>query len=884
MKKIMNVFGKPKPKHVKPPKIPKKNAKAIPIQVDPLVLDLSNIQDAPILNVEPLPIKEDRQYLKSLENELDYNILREQLINFGKIFPNDDKTEKYEPIVKAIIFKYKDAKILRYIIRLYLNQYSLDFKEFYTKFLKNPEAFMELRELRKLFNTLLKNSSMKHDDFQNSMKLKVDDVGVILEPVDMVLISEKLNNFKDMYPEHKKIIKLVLDDFDLKLMLKFMREFINQSTQTLEVFYKVFISDPTIKLIMKNVHIIEPIVPLHKPITPKIRTLSESEVKDCIMMYTLVPWITDSIEKIYISEVDNDISKYTLKTMAPPININGMDWYRVNKKYYELRCDPMFYTSQKGNITSFINKMTGELFLNFRIGYGIYKSRADKTIGKLNMIMQDEMLFEKEVRYITEKNRTVSQILTEISNEPIKPDTEKVANRILSTYLPGKDVFIKDLINNITKASPTVEVFSRNLGNIAIYFSRALDMVSCGVFKTKVLANIYNPYELLTLTQNEKLPEIFSDKISLGVNSIKIREMITKDLEGSLKDFVEDFTDLLYIDRNVHGKYTSRASTRQGDHFRYDRSLFPDNWKSECEKVFNVDIDIKYPILQPDINITSITPGSLTPGLLDFIRLDIERMANIRTLENKIDSGKTEYIDEIPNDFDGDISDGDDGGYNDGIIERAIKDNGMMDDIDGCDGIFPTDSGQYDRDGFTNDGCDGIFPTDSGHNKDGIDGFLNDGIFLTDNDNGMDDDGDTEDDGDTYGDNETDYEEDDNGEDDNGADDNGVDYRDGDNGYEDSYDNRDYGFNYDANDGVNDDGYGKSDVVNDDGYGKSDGVLSDKCRHCLEGIGNSCFKSVLCDENDIIIVKYCSLKCIEKYNFKKHKLKKQKKNKKKIQD
>ena len=97
MKKIMNVFGKSKPKPVKPPKIPKKNAKAIPIPVNiPQVLDLSNIQDAPMLAVEPLPIKEDREYLKSLENELDYNILREQLINFGNIFPNTTCNTRHE--------------------------------------------------------------------------------------------------------------------------------------------------------------------------------------------------------------------------------------------------------------------------------------------------------------------------------------------------------------------------------------------------------------------------------------------------------------------------------------------------------------------------------------------------------------------------------------------------------------------------------------------------------------------------------------------------------------------------------------------------------------------------------------------------------------------
>ena len=114
-----------------------------------------------IAEIQPFDIKDEREYLKEILKLENYNDVRIQLIHFGNLFPTtsitrkDNKTDykfieekykgpKYSITIDLILLKYTDIKILKYILRLFLNQYNLTIEDFYNKFLINPDEFVSI--------------------------------------------------------------------------------------------------------------------------------------------------------------------------------------------------------------------------------------------------------------------------------------------------------------------------------------------------------------------------------------------------------------------------------------------------------------------------------------------------------------------------------------------------------------------------------------------------------------------------------------------------------------------------------------------------------------------------------------------------------------------
>ena len=609
MKKILSnkPSGKKKPKSKSTP-----GSKAISTLFD--IIDSNPGLNIPYITTKNTEFSvSERDYLQELINQEDYNVLKIHLVRFGEKF-------EYEPEIKAIVRDYADIRVIKYIIKSFLNQYSLTFQDYYQKFLKNPDKFIDIIKYRK---KLLSVGRMNPDE-----------------------ILDAVRSLKETHPSLEKLIAKI-EIFDTNLILMFIKEFLNQTDKTIHEFYKIFINEPNVAETITEV-VNEPVIGAVDIPIVTAATVYSNEIKECMSMYSIIPWLVETVEKIYITNADSNINKYVAKIFAP-VNIKGTDWYRVNKKYYELQCDPMYDKIQTADILNFYDKKTKVLVINLKVAYETSLGK-----GKKRLIIQDETIFNAEQKYLYDKFKTIEQKLAEILKEPVGPDAEKISKSIFNAYfnrvsLPGEHnssytnislkinkTYVDSLINLLIEKSNNVREFASNLADICIYISFKLTS-SCQHFKNQLGATLYTPTEVLALTKEQKLPEVFGSGILTGSNTPQIQARFTRDLENSKKDFVDDFADRIYIERNPFGNHKIRSSARNNYMFRFDVTDFPSDWKTKCSTIFKIPTmeESKYENKLPS-NVEK-TNENLASGLLDYIIMDINKLMQLRTFEGQND-------------------------------------------------------------------------------------------------------------------------------------------------------------------------------------------------------------------------------------------------------
>lgn len=632
--------------------------------------------------------------------------------NYGPRFnvynkPKIGVKKLYKDIVKSILSNYKELNMLKYIIKLYLNQYSLTFEDFHDKFLKKPIVFKALKDVRKMFLDIVQHKQ---------------DEGIFERTLELDMVHNYFDEFSEEYKDYQNILADIKENFDLKETLNFIKEFLDQTHQYLDEFYDEFMSDPIIKMRLSKpagiqVQMENPTL-LQTVVSDKIAELSDdTQYKDSEFMYSIVPWLSNTVENVLIAKVDNDISDYIARkpgksnktTQVPPVNINGEDWYKVNNKYFKLQANPDYKKEQKGDVLNFIDNTTGKLFVNFKLAFEVYAAKKER--GKINIVFQDEALFAKEIEYIHEKTASIPQKINEILQQDIKQDIKDNAINICKSYIKLQDEYIKTFINLLSTQSAKVEDFIVRLGNILIYFPIEINNFSYELFKTRTNTGFYTPDELVNLTPVEKLPEIYDLSLDLEGRNITnlTRDTITDYLNNKLREFVEDFVDHMYQIRNPYTSFKPRSQyihRREAPRLKGilpDWRLEADNFIKKYDETFtrlkndakdtdeeNVDINdlgkyMKYrendkiyyfnildaisrlknenltnpytlqPLSEqfldslrnlrikipenikekiPDIVVTE----SMTPGLIQLLRIDINRMLENTTLENKLDN------------------------------------------------------------------------------------------------------------------------------------------------------------------------------------------------------------------------------------------------------
>ena len=516
---------------------------------------------------------DDRLLFKEILGEENFENFKRDFSGLIYIFP------EYETAIKNTAVSYNDKIILKYIINLYLLQYSLTFQDFYDKFLQQPRNFLELREFRKLLYSISENNT----DFET--------------------VKKDLRAFGVAYPDYNEAITSMLEELDEKFLNKFIKDFLKQSSEGVERFYKIFVSDPLIKLNLGNAQKIDiaeeqtPIVLKYEhgfgfvdepsqripDFTEPVRSKVEKKkapykistgVSECEFIFTTVPWIQEKVLGIYIARVDTDISKYIQKDKS--LDINDELYYKVNKNYYELRCEKTLFKTQKDDILNFSKK--GELLVNFKIAFEVETANA----GVIGVYLQDEDMFKDEVKYMKEKSKTSLQVIEEILTEPVGDDAKTIAFSIMKNYFDksADKNYINQIIDLAVESSPTVKDLAKQLANIAIYLSQGgIEKINFGAFRTHIEIGYYKPEDLLKLSYKEKAPEIFGPDNQIDR---KTRDQIKSDLKRNFNDFIEDFADNMYISRNIYTRYKPRKDTRHGNRFMYNLTKPLRDWRKNC--------------------------------------------------------------------------------------------------------------------------------------------------------------------------------------------------------------------------------------------------------------------------------------------------------------
>jgi len=542
---------------------------------------------------------DEKLFFNELLQEPNFTEFKRKLVNMKFIFP------EYEKVFEGLINNYNDDIILKYIIKLYIPQYSLTLQDFYNKFLQDPKEFLVLRELRKLFYKILEVYKLGFGTDTEYEKVK-----------------EQLILFGNTYPKYNEILNTILTDLDVKnkkFLFKFIKEYMKFTDLTLQDFYNQFKRDTMVKLALLKK---EPVVIKTTPIEPILleptiikpdRYLSgidktkdtDSSIKDCMYIFSTIPWLKEKVKKVYISKADTDINDYIISVGTANVDtklsnymvdnivlfVNDMPWYRTNKKYLELQCSNKYYKVQDGDVLNIYNRKTKELFVNFRIAFEVeVENGIDEKTGEIidnkevvGIILQDEDLFSDEVKFFKNKNKTPLDIIEDIFKEHVTEDSKERAIMILNKVFNGiaSENYIKEVINILAEDSPTVKDLVKKVGDIYIYlYPSGIESISFKTFRKHIELGQYSPEELTKLTYIEKVPEIFGEDSKVDK---KTQKEIKNDLRGSFENFIEDFGDDMYINRNIYSKYKRRSEYRHGDRFRYKIKKQLKDWRHNCE-------------------------------------------------------------------------------------------------------------------------------------------------------------------------------------------------------------------------------------------------------------------------------------------------------------
>jgi hypothetical protein len=565
---------------------------------------------------------DERLFFNELLNETDYTEFKRKLVNMKFIFP------EYEKALEGLINNYNDEIILKYIIRLYIPQYSLTLEDFYKKFLQYPKEFLVLRELRKLFYKILEDNTV---GFESEAEYET--------------VKEQLVLFGNTYPKYNKILNTILTDLDIKnkkFLFKLIKEYMKYTDLTLQEFYDQFKQDTLVKLAISKREppvvptiAIEPTIVEPTVIKPnryfsgidKTKYVSNS-MKDCMYIFSTIPWLKEKVKNIYISKVDTDISDYITSVEITDVDtdlanymvdgkvlfINDMPWYRTNKKYLELQCSDKYYKVQNGDVLNIYERKTKELFANFRIAFEVeVENSVDEESGEVidntgvvGIILQDEELFADEVKFFKNKNKTPLDIIDDILKEQVTEAVKERAFSMLNKVFNGiasKD-YIREVVNILAEDSKTVKDLAKRVGNIYIYlYPAGIESISFKTFRKHIELGQYSPEEITKLTYTEKVPEIFGEDSKVDK---KTRQEIKGDLRVSFENFIEDFGDEIYIDRNIYSKYKRRSDYRHGGGFRYKIKKQLKDWREDCENFKDYDVIGKMDKILDTINIKKI--------------------------------------------------------------------------------------------------------------------------------------------------------------------------------------------------------------------------------------------------------------------------------------
>jgi hypothetical protein len=304
---------------------------------------------------------------------------------------------------------------------------------------------------------------------------------------------------------------------------------------------------------------------IKKPLTlPKRVTITPYD--GCFKDQRDVPWLKNidfTIITPALGDSLQEINDYIQKDIS--YSFKGLKWYRVKKSFHNLMCRSFRTRDEDSN--SIIATINGKK-VRMQIAY-VTKDQ--------DFIIQDEDIFKLEKEYIKNLKMYPHDKVSLFLKSKVDESTQKFAknrlSEILSIVAPEVEEYkdpdgqyITRAIEKIMENSVINKDLLTRIAEIGIYLKD-----NNGIFFKRIKHEYYIPEILVTLTREEKLPEVFDDPTEKNIVSIN------NIIDNQVNNYVQTLADSIYQRNNS----TERVPMRP---YAQIPKYKVNKWKSACDE------------------------------------------------------------------------------------------------------------------------------------------------------------------------------------------------------------------------------------------------------------------------------------------------------------
>jgi len=299
---------------------------------------------------------------------------------------------------------------------------------------------------------------------------------------------------------------------------------------------------------------------------PLPKRLTITPYDGCFKDQRDVPWLKN-IDFTIITPAPGDslheIINYIQKDIS--YSFKGLKWYRVKKSFHNLMCRSFRTRDEDSN--SVVATINGKK-VRMQIAY-VTKDQ--------DFIIQDEDIFKLEKEYIKNLKMYPHDKVSLFLKSKIDESTQKFAKdrlaEILSFVAPEVEEYKDPNGQYITRAVEKMmenSVINRDLltriAEIGVYLKD-----NNGIFFKRIKQEYYIPEILVTLTREEKLPEVFDDPTEKNIYQIN------NIIDNQVNNFVQTLADSIYQKNNATERVPMRPYA-QLPQYKVKK------WKSACDE------------------------------------------------------------------------------------------------------------------------------------------------------------------------------------------------------------------------------------------------------------------------------------------------------------
>ena len=316
-------------------------------------------------------------------------------------------------------------------------------------------------------------------------------------------------------------------------------------------------------------------------VEPEIKESSEDIDPFCYNINVRAPWVGNNYQRVAYTWIYTNTPGYTMPGKA--IKYRGLTFRHPNRLFYELMCNRRSHAVKQKGHNLYAYTMANNKPIVFKVIYYITSPLSDASDivsesdfkklppnavdRKLQVVVQDEKVFDKKRNYMEKMTADVNRHIRDIEAMKVSDEVRDMGRYFLEQGFEdtmsknaGSEKFISDLEEEIyIRHHDTVKDYLAEMARIIVF----LKGFPNSVFRQRVSNWQYKPEVLLDLTLEEKLPEVFANPID---DTVEVEEALRSEpmgvvgVGGKSKSKFGEFVDMKIFFEN----YVDEYGTGQG--------------------------------------------------------------------------------------------------------------------------------------------------------------------------------------------------------------------------------------------------------------------------------------------------------------------------------